>query len=78
MRVQSAPKKPTNLSLDQGLLREARSFGVNLSQAAEAGVRQAVQEAQAAAWKRENAKALESSNERVDHHGLPLEKFRPF
>ncbi|UWQ61083.1 type II toxin-antitoxin system CcdA family antitoxin (plasmid) [Leisingera caerulea] len=78
MRVQSAPKKPTNLSLDQGLLREARSFGVNLSQAAEAGVRQAVQEAKAAAWKRENAKALESSNEWVDQHGLPLEKFRPF
>lgn len=78
MRVQSAPKKPTNLSLDQGLLREARSFGVNLSQAAEVGVRQAVQEAKAAAWKRENAKALESSNEWVDQHGLPLEKFRPF
>jgi antitoxin CcdA len=41
-------------------------------------VRQTVQEAKASAWKRENAKALESSNEWVDQHGLPLEKFRPF
>lgn len=60
MHAQSVPKKPTNQSLDQRLLSEARSFGVNLSQAAEAGLRDAVQKAKA--WKRENAKALQSSN----------------
>jgi antitoxin CcdA len=32
--MQTATKKPTNLSLDQALLREAKAFGVNLSQAA--------------------------------------------
>ena len=42
MQSHATPKKPTNLSLDAGLLHEARSFGVNLSQAAEAGLRQAV------------------------------------
>lgn len=78
MQTQSAPKKPTNLSLDQGLLREARSFGVNLSQAAEAGLRRAVKDAKAEAWKRENAKAIEASNAWVEEHGLPLEKYRPF
>lgn len=78
MQKQSVPKKPTNLSLDQGLLSEARSFGVNLSQAAEAGLRRAVRDAKAEAWKRENAKALASSNEWVAQNGLPLEKHRPF
>ena len=78
MQAQSAPKKPTNLTLDQGLLSEARSFGVNLSQAAEAGLRRAVRDAKAAAWKRENAKALEASNHWVEEKGLPLEKYRLF
>ena len=78
MHAQSVPKKPTNLSLDQRLLSEARSFGVNLSQAAEAGLRDAVQKAKAEAWKRENAKALQSSNRWVEENGLPLDKYRPF
>jgi antitoxin CcdA len=78
MQTQSVPKKLTNLSLDQGLLSEARSFGVNLSQAAEAGLRRAVKDAKAEAWKRENAKAIEASNRWVEENGLPLEKYRPF
>ncbi|MGB0506495.1 MAG: type II toxin-antitoxin system CcdA family antitoxin [Pikeienuella sp.] len=71
-------KKPTNLSLDQDLVQDARTFGVNLSQAAESGLRQAVQEAKATAWKLENADALSSSNDWVEENGLPLEKYRLF
>jgi len=78
MQAQPRSKKPTNLSLDQSLLSEARSFGVNLSQAAEAGVRRAVTDAKAAAWKRDNAAALKASNQWVDQHGLPLAKHRLF
>ena len=76
--MQAAAKKPTNLSLDQALLMEARSFGVNLSQAAEAGVKQAVAAAKSAHWKQENAKALQSSNAWVEKNGLPLEQYRNF
>jgi antitoxin CcdA len=78
MQVQSAPRKPTNLTLDSSLLSEARSFGVNLSQAAEAGLRRAVAEAKAEAWQRENAEALASSNAWTDAHGLPLDRYRQF
>ena len=78
MQPQPLPKKPTNLSLDQALLQEARDLGVNLSQAAERGLRQAVASAKAAAWKRENQTALESSNAWVENYGLPLERFRRF
>jgi len=76
--MQTATKKPTNLTLDQSLLQEARSFGVNLSQAAEAGVKQAVASAKAVHWKKENALALQSSNDWVEKHGLPLEQYRQF
>jgi len=72
------PKRPTNLSLDHELLKEARSLDINVSQAAESGVQQAVKSAKAAAWKRENAAAIESSNTWVEENGLPLEKYRPF
>ena len=78
MPTQTLAKKPTNLSLDQSLLAEARSFGVNLSQAAEAGLKQAVAQAKSEAWKRDNAEAIASSNEWVDTYGLPLEKYRQF
>ena len=78
MQNQTAPRKPTNLTLDPVLLTEARSFGVNLSQAAEAGLRRAVAEAKAQAWRRENAAALASSNTWVETNGLPLEKYRQF
>ena len=78
MQAQSTPRKPTNLTLDPLLLIEARSFGVNLSQAAEAGLRRAVTEAKAQAWKRANAEALASSNAWIDAHGLPLDLYRQF
>lgn len=78
MSTQTAPRKPTNLSLDPSLISEARSLGVSLSQAAEAGLRQAVAMAKAEAWQRENAAALASSNAWTDAHGLPLDRYRQF
>jgi antitoxin CcdA len=73
-----ASRKPTNLSLDPALLHEARELGVNLSRAAEAGLRVAVREAKAEAWRRENADAIASSDAWVEANGLPLERYRQF
>lgn len=78
MQAQTALRKPTNLTLDPALLTEARSFGVNLSKAAEAGLRHAVAAAKAEAWQRENAAALTSSNAWIDAQGLPLDQYRQF
>ena len=75
----SAPaRKPTNLSLDPALLEEAKALDVNISRAAEAGLREAVRKAKGEAWLRENAGAIESWNEWVAKNGLPLEKYRMF
>ncbi len=71
-------KKPANLTLDSGLLEEARELGLNISAAAENGLRQAVAVARAARWQTENAEALISSNAWVQANGLPLTRHRPF
>ena len=76
MNTQS--RKPTNLSLDVALLAEAKELKVNLSRAAEQGVRSAVAVAKTEQWKVENAAALRSSNSYVEKHGLPLDSFRQF
>lgn len=73
-----APRKPTNLSLDPRLLEEARALGVNLSRAAETGLREAVRAAKGAVWLEENAEAIQSSNDWVAKNGLPLDKYRQF
>jgi antitoxin CcdA len=78
MPSQPGLKKPTNLSLDRRLLSEAKALKVNLSQAAERGLRLEVAEAKAEKWKAENGAALESSNAWVEAHGLPLDRFRRF
>lgn len=75
-RTQS--RKATNLTIDSSLLSSAKELGINLSQAAEAGIRNEIAEAQARRWKLENKQALASSNEYVQKHGLPLEKSRQF
>lgn len=76
MNAQS--RKPTNLSLDGALLSEAKALNVNLSRAAEQGVRAAVTAAKTEQWKAENAAALRSSNSYVEKNGLPLDSFRQF
>jgi antitoxin CcdA len=71
-------RKPTNLSLESELVEEARRLGLNLSRAAEDGIRSAVRAEAARRWQEENREALLSSNAYVEAHGLPLAKYRMF
>jgi len=80
MRMNGAarPRKPTNILLDAALVEEARELGVNISVASARGLEQAVKKARAERWLEENKAALESSNEWMREHGLPLEEYRLF
>lgn len=71
-------KKAVNVSLSETLIAEAKALRINISQAAEAGLAKAVAEKRAELWLEANKEAIESSNEYVDKHGLPLERFRMF
>ena len=74
----SGAKKATNVTLAENLLAEARALRINVSQAAEAGIAKAVAEKRAELWLKENRGAIESSNDYVEKHGLPLAKYRMF
>jgi antitoxin CcdA len=71
-----SPKRPTNLSLSVELVNEAKGLGINISQACEQGLHAEVRKMKREKWLEENMEALESSNEYVRKHGLPLARYR--
>lgn len=71
-------KRATNLTIDQALLDEARALNINLSATFEASLREAVRKEKAYEWLEENRAAIQSSDDWVTQHGLPLEKYRQF
>jgi antitoxin CcdA len=71
-------RKPTNVTLPEPLLREARELGVNLSQACERGLAAEVQAVRARRWLEENRGAMDAWNAYVEAHGLPFEAYRQF
>lgn len=78
MKSNTVRRRASNLSLDAGLIAEAKALDINVSRAAEEGLARAVAAEKTRRWKEENREALESSNEYVRQHGLPLEKYRLF
>jgi antitoxin CcdA len=78
MRMSRAQKKSTNVSLPAEIVAEAKALGINLSQAAEKGVTAELAARRRTKWLEENGEAIQSSNEWVEKHGLPLAKYRMF
>ena len=74
----SSPRRPTNVTLPEPLLREARALGVNLSQACERGLSAEVAARRRDLWLAENRQAMDAWNEHVAGHGLPLAAYRQF
>jgi antitoxin CcdA len=71
-------RRPTNVTLPEPLLQEARDLAINLSQACERGLAAAVAEAKAQRWLAENRPAMQAWNDYVEQNGLPLADFRQF
>ena len=71
-------RKPAHVSLDAELLERAQHLKIDISKASEEGLARAVAQRQASIWLEANGAALQSSNEFVDRHGLPLASYRLF
>lgn len=69
-------RRRTHLTLDSALVSEARTLGINISRAGEAGIAEAVRKKKERRWLEENAETIEGSNRYVEEHGLPLEHKR--
>ena len=74
----SGPRRATNVTLPEVLLREARELNINVSQACERGLASDVAETKAQRWLRENRAAMDAWNDHVEQHGIPLAEFRQF
>ena len=74
----TSSRRPTNVTLPEALLREARELGINLSQACEGGLAAAISAARRSRWLEENREAIEAWNEYVAEHGLPLAAYQQF
>lgn len=73
-----SPRRPTNVTLPEALLLEARQMGVNRSQACERGLAAGVAEARRQRWLAQNREAMDAWNAYVAEHGLPLAGYRQF
>jgi len=71
-------RRPTNVTLSESLLREARALKINVSQACEVGLAQEVANAKALQWQSENRAAMDAWNDYVEKNGLPLAEYRQF
>ena len=74
----SAPKKPTNLSINSELLIEARELKINLSATLEQALINEVRAAKIKQWLEENKEGIAACNEFVEMHGLFADKHRVF
>ena len=74
----SAPKKPTNVSVNTDLLAKARALKINLSAALEEALLKRLKEEQRAQWLQENQEAIANYNDHVESNGVFSNGFRKF
>lgn len=74
----SAPKKPTNLSVNSDLLIKARDLKINLSATLESALETQVRLSAREKWLKENKRAITSLNEFVENNGLFSDSYREF
>ena len=72
----SAPKKPTNLSVNSDLLTKARDLRINLSATLEAALEKQVRDSARENWLKENKKAIALLNEFAENNGLFSDSYR--
>lgn len=77
-RIESTAKKATNITLSVDVLAEARAFGINISQACDAHLRELVLQERERRWLAENADFIAAYNRSVEAEGLPLDQYRTF
>lgn len=76
MKRAQAKRKPTNLSLDPALVKEAQALGLNLSRVVEEHLREAVREARQKQWLEENKEAFAALHRFHEKYGIFNEEDR--
>jgi len=74
----NAPKKPTNVTINADLLKQAKSYKINLSQNFETYLSELVRKEKEQQWLEENAEAIKSRNKLTEERGVFSDAFRRF
>jgi len=74
----SASKKPTNLSINSDLLKQAKSYKLNLSKLLEERLDEVLRQKKAQEWLRENEAAIQRYNLTVAEEGMFGDEVRGF
>lgn len=74
----SAPKKPTNLSVNSDLLLRIKDMDINISATLEKALITELKKAEAEKWAKDNKKAILKYNQFVEEHGCFGDEFRSF
>ncbi|TDK18858.1 acetoacetyl-CoA synthase [Luteimonas aestuarii] len=69
-------KRATNVSINQGLLEEARALEINLSATLERALEAEVRARKREQWLAENREAIDAYNDHVRGHGVFSPMFR--
>jgi antitoxin CcdA len=76
--MSATTRRPTNVSLPDALVSEAKALEVNLSRACESGLAAAVKAERERRWKAANQAAMESWAAPLERDGLTLARHRGF
>lgn len=74
----SAPKKPTNLTINRELLQAAKDLKINVSATLEEALANKVRCERREAWLAENKKAIEQYNDFIEKNGVFSDGLRKF
>ncbi len=74
----TAPKKPTNLTINSELLKVAKALKINISATLEEALAKRAQKEQAGIWLAENKAAIEKYNKFIDNNGVFSDELRKF
>lgn len=71
-------KRATNVSVNQGLLEEAKALEINLSATLEKALEAEVRARRRAQWREDNREAMAAYNARIARDGLAGDRVRAF
>lgn len=71
-------KRATNVSINQGLLEDARALDINLSATLERALEAEVRARRRERWLEENREAIEAYNARIERDGVLSDYVRSF
>jgi len=66
----NAPKKPTNLTVNSDLLKQAKEMKINISSFLEKSLAEELNKKKEELWKQENSSSIKEYNKYISENGL--------